>query len=382
MGLLSVFTHQKMLTVSLFLDNSAKVIFVLFVLLLLIANIFVSSTIERTDFFSKPFVPGSESPDINSALPELIAVDPSMQFFMDKLMPHVRDSFERLPTAQVLHNISNEMKLGVKETIQVSISKEITEEMLAQLQRESNRKGIVEKGVHYDPRGVEMTLIAEPDEFKIFPISVGKQYVIPDKPTKWSWEITPLKPGNNLIVLSALVDFYLPELEKPLVESVEIFNEKVLVKSDFYHILKQDLRGNWSGIFIFVFIIGLTSRLINSLRAMAEQPRIQQNFAGNVYGAAGNVEHDQNINVYEQKQTLTEVAAEIQSLLKQLEATNPNATEPEQVAYINAVKPDLKQRAIAALKEGGETAIEEFFLENKYLKVAKAAIKGWLQPSG
>jgi hypothetical protein len=53
------------------------------------------------------------------------------------------------------------------------------------------------------------------------------------------------------------------------------------------------------------------------------------------------------------------------------------------VAYVNiAAKPALKQRAIAALKEGSETALEEFFLESKYLKVGKAIIKGWLQPSG
>jgi hypothetical protein len=84
----------------------------------------------------------------------------------------------------------------------------------------------------------------------------------------------------------------------------------------------------------------------------------------------------------EPRQTLAEAAEEIQRLLKQLEATNPEATEPQKISYIDiSTKPALKQRAIAALKEGGETAIEEFFLENKYLKVGKAIIKGWLQPN-
>lgn len=83
-----------------------------------------------------------------------------------------------------------------------------------------------------------------------------------------------------------------------------------------------------------------------------------------------------------EKQTLAEAADEIQRLLKQLEETNPNATETDQVAYVNvAAKPDLKQRAIAALKAAGDTAIDEFFLENKYLKVGKAIVKAWLQPS-
>jgi hypothetical protein len=84
----------------------------------------------------------------------------------------------------------------------------------------------------------------------------------------------------------------------------------------------------------------------------------------------------------EPKQTLAEAAEEIQELLEQLEKTNPQATEPQQVAYIDiAANPDLKQRAVAALKEGGETAIDEFFLENKYLKVVKAVVKGWLEAS-
>lgn len=82
-------------------------------------------------------------------------------------------------------------------------------------------------------------------------------------------------------------------------------------------------------------------------------------------------------------QTLAEAADEIQRLLKQLEETNPTATESEQITYVNvAAKPDLKQRAIAALKAGGDTTIDEFFLENKYLKIGKAVIKGWLQPNG
>ncbi|WP_434687587.1 hypothetical protein [Pseudanabaena minima] len=102
---------------------------------------------------------------------------------------------------------------------------------------------------------------------------------------------------------------------------------------------------------------------------------------GNVNGNIS-VSSVNNVVESEPRSTLAEAAEEIQSLLKQLEKTNPSATEMQQVAYIDiAAKPDLKQRAIAALKEGGQTAIEEFFLDNKYLKVGKAVVKGWLQAS-
>ncbi|MBP5971943.1 hypothetical protein HW132_04130 [Brasilonema sp. CT11] len=105
------------------------------------------------------------------------------------------------------------------------------------------------------------------------------------------------------------------------------------------------------------------------------------NFANKVTDNARQ-QANQNIYTSEQKQTLAEAAAEIQRLLKQLELTNPTATEAEQVAYVNAAtNPGIKQRVISALAQGSETAIEEFLLENKYLKVAKAIVKGWLLPN-
>ena len=67
---------------------------------------------------------------------------------------------------------------------------------------------------------------------------------------------------------------------------------------------------------------------------------------------------------------------------KQLEESNPNATEVEQIAYLeDETTPSFKRRVSSALQAAGETAIDEFILENKYLKVVKAACKGWLQPN-
>lgn len=81
------------------------------------------------------------------------------------------------------------------------------------------------------------------------------------------------------------------------------------------------------------------------------------------------------------KQSLSEAAIEIQNLLKQLEETNANATHDDKVAYINKqITPDLKSRVVGALQASSNTAIDEFILENKYLKVAKSAIEGWLKP--
>ena len=87
-----------------------------------------------------------------------------------------------------------------------------------------------------------------------------------------------------------------------------------------------------------------------------------------------------NKNISEEKRTLAEAAKEIQQLLKQLEESNPNATEIEQIAYLeDETTPSFKRRVSGALKAGGESAIDEFILENKHLKVVKEACKVWLQ---
>jgi hypothetical protein len=90
-----------------------------------------------------------------------------------------------------------------------------------------------------------------------------------------------------------------------------------------------------------------------------------------------------NVSTSEHTKTIAETAVEIQELLTQLEKINAATTEAEQITYVNiATKPELKQRAISALKEGGNTAIDEFIVDNKYLKVVKAIIQGWLQSNG
>ncbi len=82
----------------------------------------------------------------------------------------------------------------------------------------------------------------------------------------------------------------------------------------------------------------------------------------------------------EQKQTLAQAAVEIQQLLKQLEQVNPTATEAEKIAHVNdETTPSFKRRAVGALQAGGESAIEEF-LDNPYINVGKAIVKGWLNP--
>jgi hypothetical protein len=63
-----------------------------------------------------------------------------------------------------------------------------------------------------------------------------------------------------------------------------------------------------------------------------------------------------------------------------LEQTNPTATESEKITYVNdETTPSFKRRVVGALQAGTEVAIEEF-LDNSYVNVSKAIIKGWIKP--
>jgi hypothetical protein len=106
------------------------------------------------------------------------------------------------------------------------------------------------------------------------------------------------------------------------------------------------------------------------------------NYTINQAGAAGkNARSDGNTFIYsKQKPELAEAAAAIQNLLRQLEQTNPSATDVEKVAYVNKETTlNFKNRVVSALKAAGETAIEEF-LNNPYVNVVKDAVKGWMNP--
>ncbi|MFB2892928.1 hypothetical protein ACE1CI_08285 [Aerosakkonemataceae cyanobacterium BLCC-F50] len=93
-----------------------------------------------------------------------------------------------------------------------------------------------------------------------------------------------------------------------------------------------------------------------------------------------NVQGSFNTDNSQKRQNLAEAAKEIQQLLKQLEQTNPTATDADKIDYVNdETSPKFKRRAVSALQAGGEVAIEEF-LDNPYVNIGKAIIKGWMKP--
>ena len=83
-----------------------------------------------------------------------------------------------------------------------------------------------------------------------------------------------------------------------------------------------------------------------------------------------------------QKQNLTEAAAEIQRLLEQLSKTHPTKTPQEKIIIAAELvdeidnSPTLKQRLISGLKAGGVSALGSM-LSHPAASIAIAALEGW-----
>jgi hypothetical protein len=95
------------------------------------------------------------------------------------------------------------MQVGVKERVEVRITKNTTKEM-----RDVLRKGLKGQG---DPRieeievGDFMTVILTGDNFVIKSLSSKEQMLRPDKFTQWSWDVTPQKKGKQVLHLIATI---------------------------------------------------------------------------------------------------------------------------------------------------------------------------------
>ena len=123
----------------------------------------------------------------------------------------------------------------------------------------------------------------------------------------------------------------------------------------------------------------IPDQIVNNIyyKCILHENQMTENYTNNLQGANianmantvkdnGRQQANQYIHLSEEKRTLAEAANEIQQLIQQLEQTNPTTTEAETIAYINdETKPSFKRRASSALQSIGETAIDEFVLENR-----------------
>ena len=165
-----------------------------------------------------------------------------------------------LPVGQVYHNVPKEMQVGVTDIIEAGIAPEITEK----IEKEIKGRGEVQvqSGVRFNPSETEMKLIVDPEQFKVVPIKVGPQFVSSSIPGKWSWNVTPLKDGENLIDIKATVNLKVPELKISHPVEVEVFSETRRVDVNWGYSMSQFISTNWKEVMGLIFGSGSLATLL------------------------------------------------------------------------------------------------------------------------
>ncbi|MBW4623596.1 MAG: hypothetical protein KME17_30085 [Cyanosarcina radialis HA8281-LM2] len=176
-------------------------------------------------------------PDYSPVLP----VTAPLEEQLCSQLPPIDRELCKLPVGEAYHNVPEDMRVGDKQIIQAGIAPKITPD----LRREIPGEPTVKRGVKFDPQGVDMQLLVNPDEFKVFKVKGGKQFVTAKIPGEWIWEVTPLKPGKSLIVVQATVDLKVPQLNVSRPITVEVFSDTREVEVNWTYSISEFVSKNW-----------------------------------------------------------------------------------------------------------------------------------------
>lgn len=171
----------------------------------------------------------------------------------------INTALEKLPVGQVYHNVPAQMKVGVEETIESGIAPEITQEIKDQIQGRNQVN--IKSGVRFDPMGVTMKMIVNPEKFKIFEQKGGEQLVTSKLPGKWVWQVTPIEPGNHQIAILATVNLSLPNSKTRTIETI-VFQDQREVKVNWRYTISGFIMANWKELIPLIIGSGSLSGLI------------------------------------------------------------------------------------------------------------------------
>ena len=157
----------------------------------------------------------------------------------------INEPLDKLPVGQAYHNVPDEMKVGVEETIEAGIAPQITQEIKNEIQGRGQVK--IKSGVRFDPMGVTMDLIVKPQEFqkfKVFPQKGDEQFVTSELPGKWVWQVTPIEPGNHPIMIVATVNLSPPGSKTRPIHTI-VFQDQREVKVNWPYTISGFIMNNW-----------------------------------------------------------------------------------------------------------------------------------------
>lgn len=158
---------------------------------------------------------------------------------------------KELGIGRILYNPPEEMRVGVKERVEVRISWDLEDNLT---------KGLKGRGVpkieKIDVSRVMKTELSG-DDFQIKPLSEGEQPIESKGYTQWEWNVTPLKPGNKTLHLRISVIIILDQYGRET-KSLPVMDREIKVKVNLIYGIKK----NWK------WIVGTVIALIGTIAAL------------------------------------------------------------------------------------------------------------------
>ena len=167
----------------------------------------------------------------------------------------IKEEFKKLPFGRILYSIPEKMEVDVKERIEVRITQNITENLT---------RGLKGQGVPQTELikvGTFMKARLTGDNFDITPLSHEEQPVLPEVVTQWSWDVTPLEPGNQTLNLLVTVRIKI-QGDGEEYWDYPVLDRYIDVKADPLGTFTKWLKSNWQWIVEMLIASGIISSII------------------------------------------------------------------------------------------------------------------------
>ena len=172
---------------------------------------------------------------------------PQMAPALQDLSQIVEDEIKKLTPGRILFNPPEEMKVGVKEKVEVRITKTLTEDLSKGL------KGSGKPQIEQIRVGTFMKVRLMGDNFDIKPLSNEEQIVAGEGFTQWEWDVVPLKSGIQYLILGVTVRLKLPNGAEEK-KDYPVFDRRIEVKVNLPYTINKFIKSYWQWIITAVLL--------------------------------------------------------------------------------------------------------------------------------
>ena len=168
-----------------------------------------------------------------------------------------------LVKGEILPNIPEEMRVGIKERIKVDITEKFKESLIEEKFKDKIKEIYI---------GTSMKVLLKGNNFKIEEFNNSAQLVLKGRETQWNWDVIPLGSGNQLLSLIVSIEITLPDDIKEYVDYY-VFDYPVKVKPNLIY-SAQIFIGNYWQAFVFMLVGLFAKEIFNKIKNSKKVKRL------------------------------------------------------------------------------------------------------------